>query len=207
MAAPKVCADSVHLKAAFADSGRTYGSRRLCTALQLWGITIGRHRVRSLMRAHKLRSVWRGKFIHTTDSKHTMPVFSHVLDRQFARALPNQAWVSDITYIRNRSGWLYLAAVLGLHSRKIVGWAMAPAMPAALICAALQMTIVQHNPAPGFIVRSDQGTQGVFDRWCKDNYLLPSMIRYGNCWDTQSNIALSVAFGLTLAGIGEMPLR
>ena len=121
LAAPKVCSTSVYLKAAFAASGRTYGSRRLCTALQLRGITIGRHRVRSLMRLHKLRSVWRRKFIHTTDSKHTMAVSNNVLDRQFARALPNQAWVSDITYIRTRSGWLYLAAVLDLHSRKTSG--------------------------------------------------------------------------------------
>ena len=186
VAAPKVCADSVHLKAAFADSGRTYGSRRLCTALQLRGITIGRHRVRSLMRAHKLRSVWRGKFIHTTDSKHTMPVSSNVLDRQFARALPNQAWVSDITYIRTRSGWLYLAAVLDLHSRKIVGWAMAPAMPAALVCAALQMAIVQRNPAPGLIVHSDRGTQYASDlhqTLLAQHGLLGSMSRKGNCWD------------------------
>lgn len=158
LAAPKVCSTSVHLKAAFAASGRTYGSRRLCTALQLRGITIGRHRVRSLMQVHQLRSIWKRKFTHTTDSRHSMVVSSNVLDRQFARALPNQAWVSDITYIRTRSGWLYLAAVLDLHSRKIVGWAMAPAMPAALVCAALQMAIVQRNPAPGLLVHSDRGT-------------------------------------------------
>ena len=136
LAAPKVCAASVHLKAAFTASGRTYGSRRLCTAWQSQGLTIGRHRVRSLMRANQLRSVWRRKFIHTTDSKHTMPVSANVLNREFARALPNQAWVSDINYIRTRSGWLYLAAVLDLHSRKIVGWAMAPGMPAVLVCSA-----------------------------------------------------------------------
>ena len=136
LAPPKVCAASVHLKAAFTASGRTYGSRRLCTALQSQGLTIGRHRVRSLMRANQLRSVWRRKFIHTTDSKHTMPVSANVLNREFARALPNQAWVSDITYIRTRSGWLYLAAVLDLHSRKIVGWAMAPGMPAVMVCSA-----------------------------------------------------------------------
>jgi transposase InsO family protein len=123
--APKACTASVHLKAAFAASGRTYGSRRLCAALQSQGLPIGRHRVRSLMRANQLRSIWRRKFIHTTDSKHAMPIAANVLDRQFARPLPNQAWVSDITYIRTRSGWLYLAAVLDLHSRKIVGWAMA----------------------------------------------------------------------------------
>ena len=164
LAPPKVCAASVHLKAAFAASGRTYGSRRLCTALQSQGLPIGRHRVRSLMRANQLRSVWRRKFIHTTDSKHTLPVAGNVLDRQFTKALPNQAWVSDLTYIRTRSGWLYLAAVLELHSRKIVGWAMAPQMPAALVCAALKMAIVQRNPASGLIVHSDRGTQGAFNR-------------------------------------------
>ena len=109
-AAPVVCAASVYLKAAFAASGRTYGSRRPLTALRARGLTMGRHRVRSLMRANALRSVWRRKFVHTTDSKHAMPVSANVLARQFDRALPNQAWVCDITYLRTRSGWLYLAA-------------------------------------------------------------------------------------------------
>ena len=186
LAAPKVCAASVHLKAAFAASGRTYGSRRLRTALQSRGITIGRHRVRSLMRANQLRSVWRRKFIHTTDSMHTMPVAANVLNREFARALPNQAWVSDITYIRTRSGWLYLAAVLDLHSRKIVGWAMAPAMPATLVCAALKMAIVQRNPEPGLVVHSDRGTQyasSLHQTLLTQHGLLASMSRKGNCWD------------------------
>ena len=97
LAVPKVCAASVHLQAAFAASGRTYGSRRLCAVLQSQGLPIGRHRVRSLMRANQLRSVWRRKFIHTTDSKHAMAVAENVLDRQFVRASPNEAWVSDIT--------------------------------------------------------------------------------------------------------------
>ena len=158
-AAPVVCAASVHLRAAFAASGRTYGSRRLRAALHTRGVTMGRHRVRSLMRANALRSVWKRKFVHTTDSKHAMAVPANVLARQFDRASPNQAWVCDITYLRTRSGWLYLAAVLDLHSRKIVGWAMAPQMPAALVCAALQMAIVQRNPGAGLVVHSDRGTQ------------------------------------------------
>jgi putative transposase len=186
LAVPKVCAASVHLKAAFAASGRTYGSRRLCTALHARGITIGRHRVRSLMRANQLRSVWRRKFIHTTDSKHTMPVAANVLNREFARALPNQAWVSDITYIRTNSGWLYLAVVLDLHSRKIVGWAMASGMPATLVCTALQMAIAQRNPAPGLVVHSDRGTQyasSLHQALLTQHGLVGSMSRKGNCWD------------------------
>ena len=159
LTAPAVCAASVHLKAAFAASHKAYGSRRLTAAMAERGQPMGRHRVRTLMRLNGLRPVWRRKFVHTTDSKHTMAVSSNVLNRQFEQALPNQVWVCDITYIRSRSGWLYLAAVLDLHSRKIVGWAMAAAMPAALVCAALQMAIVQRNPAPGLIVHSDRGTQ------------------------------------------------
>ncbi len=208
LATPKVCAASVHLKAAFTASGRTYGSRRLCAALQSQGLTIGRYRVRSLMRANQLRSVWQRKFIHTTDSRHTMPVSNNVLNREFARARPNQAWVSDITYIRTGSSWLYLAAVLDLHSRKIVGWAMAPGMPATLVCAALQMAISQRNPAPGLVVHSDRGTQyasGLHQALLTQYGLVGSMSRKGNCWDTQSKISLSAAFGLTRAGIGLMP--
>ena len=183
---PVACTDSVHLKAAFAASGRTYGSRRMRTALCTQGVTMGRHRVRSLMRANGLRPVWRRKFAHTTDSKHSMPVSSNVLARQFERPLPNQAWVCDITYIRTRSGWLYLAAVLDLHSRKIVGWAMAAGMPATLVCAALQMAIVQRNPSTGLIVHSDRGTQyasAEHQALLNKHGLVGSMSRKGNCWD------------------------
>ena len=186
MVEPVVCATSVHLKAAFAASHKAYGSRRLQTAMLQRGLTIGRHRVRTLMRVNGLRPVWRRKFVHTTDSKHTMAVSPNVLNRQFEQALPNRVWVADITYIRTRSGWLYLAAVLDLHSRKIVGWACASAMPAALVCAALQMAIVQRNPAPGLIVHSDRGTQyasAEHQALLTKHSLVGSMSRKGNCWD------------------------
>ena len=185
-AAPVVCAASVHLRAAFAASGRTYGSRRLRAALHTRGVTMGRHRVRSLMRANALRSVWKRKFVHTTDSKHAMAVSPNVLARQFDRASPNQAWVCDITYLRTRSGWLYLAAVLDLHSRKIVGWAMAPGMPATLVCAALRMAIVQRNRGAGLVVHSDRGTQyasAEHQALLTKHGLIGSMSRKGNCWD------------------------
>jgi len=187
LAAPAVCAASVHLKAAFAASHKAYGSRRLRTAM-------GRHRVRTLMQINGLRPVWRRKFAHTTDSKHTMAVSDNVLNRQFEQVLPNQAWVCDITYIRTRSGWLYLAAVLDLHSRKMVGWAMSPGMPAGLVCAALQMAIVQRNRAPGLIVHSDRGTQyasAEHQALLAKHGLVGSMSRKGNCWDTQSKMALN----------------
>jgi len=183
---PVVCAASVHLKAAFAASQKAYGSRRLRTAMAARGQVMGRHQIRTLMQINGVRLVWRRKFVHTTDSKHTMAVSPNVLDRQFEQALPNRVWVCDITYIRTKSGWLYLAAVLDLHSRKVVGWAMSPAMPAGLVCAALQMAIVQRNPAPGLMVHSNRGTQyasSEHQALLAKYGLVGSMSRKGNCWD------------------------
>ena len=186
LAVPTVCATSLKLQAAFAGSGRTYGSRRLCSALVKDGIAIGRHRIRSLMKKHQLRPVWKRKFVNTTDSRHGLPVSPNILDRQFDVAGPNQAWVCDITYIRTRSGWLYLAAVMDLYARKIVGWAMAPDMPAELVCAALQMAIAARNPKPGLIVHSDRGSQyasALHQAVLAKHQLIGSMSRKGNCWD------------------------
>lgn len=182
----KVCAVSVRLQAAFAACGRSYGSRRLRAALQAQGVAVGRHRVRTLMRRHGLRPVWKRKFIHTTDSRHALPTADNVLDRQFAPAAANLAWVSDITYIRTRSGWLYLAAVMDLFSRKIVGWAMAPTMPAELVCSALQMAIAQRQPAAGLVIHSDRGSQYASEAHralLTRHGLQASMSRKGNCWD------------------------
>lgn len=135
---------------------------------------------------HALKPVWKRKFTATTDSRHNLPVYDNVLDRCFKVAQPNQAWVSDITYIRTRSGWLYLASVLDLHSRKLVGWAMAPNMPAELVCTALQMAICQRAPAPGLVVHSDRGSQYASEQHRKlliKHGLVGSMSRKGNCWD------------------------
>ena len=201
LAEPAVCAQSVYLKAAFAASYKAYGSRRLRTAMAERGLVMGRHRVRALMRLNGLRPVWRRKFVHTTDSKHALAVSPNVLNRQFEQAMPNQVWVADITYIRTRSGWLYLAAVLDLHSRKIVGWAMANAMPAGLVCAALQMAIAQRNPPPGLIVHSDRGTQyasGEHQALLKNHGLVGSMSRKGNCWVNDKTSAVMERFFLNL---------
>lgn len=185
-ARPAVCATGVRLKAAFVAAGGTYGSRRLCTALSQRGLTVGRYRVRRLMRENNLRPVWKRKFVHTTDSKHGMPVSANLLARRFNPTQANRAWVSDITYIRTRSSWLYLAVVLDLYSRKVVGWAMAPEMPASLVCAALQMAIAQRKPAPGLIVHSDRGSQyasELHQALLRRHDLVGSMSRKGNCWD------------------------
>ncbi|QBH05535.1 hypothetical protein EYC57_22345 [Xanthomonas oryzae] len=102
-------------------------------------MAVGRYRVRRLMKQLGLKARWKREFVHTTDSRHYLPVAANLLDRRFNPGAPDQAWVADITYIRTERGWLYLAAVLDLYSRKIVGWAMAPTMPTELVCTALQM--------------------------------------------------------------------
>lgn len=184
--APRACALSTPLQAAFQASGGNYGSRRLCAALKAQGLDVGRYRVRGLMKQHGLRARWRRKFVHTTDSRHDLPVAANILDRRFKPRAPDQAWVADITYIRTGRGWLYLAAVLDLYSRKVVGWAMAPSMPAELVCAALRMAIALRQPAPGLIVHTDRGSQyaSQVHRDLLDRHgLIASMSRKGNCWD------------------------
>ena len=184
--APAVCALSLQIKAVFHASGGVYGSRRIRAALQAQGLLIGRHRIRQLMQQHGLRPKWRRKFVHTTDSKHDLPLADNLLNRQFAPVAANQAWVADITYIRTRQGWLYLAAVLDLFSRKVIGWAMAPSMPASLVCAALQMALAHRQPAAGLMVHSDRGSQyasAEYQSLLTRHGLCCSMSRKGNCWD------------------------
>lgn len=138
------------------------------------------------MKRHGLRAGWRRKFVQTIDSKHDFPVVPNILNRQFEPAQPNPAWVCDITYIRTRSGWLYLAAVLDLYSRKLVGWAMAPSMPAQFVCSALQMAIAHRQPAPRLIAHSDRGCQyasQAHQALLAQHGLQASMSRKGNCWD------------------------
>lgn len=182
----KACPVAASLKALFMASGRTYGSRRLQAALKAQGIQYGRYRVRQLMQKHQLRPTWKRKFVHTTDSKHDLPIAANILNRQFNPEAVNRAWAADITYIRTRRGWLYLAAVMDLFSRKIIGWSMAPNMPAELVCSALQMAIAQRQPAAGLIVHSDRGSQyasAAHRAVLAQHGLVMSMSRKGNCWD------------------------
>ena len=181
-----ICPVTVQLKASFAASGGSYGSRPLRKALHAKGMEIGIYKIRRMMRANGLRSAWKRKFVHTTDSKHDLPVAENVLNRQFEPEAVNTAWVADITYIRTRSGWLYLAVVLDLFSRKIVGWSMAPNMPAELVCSAMQLAVVQRQPPPGLIAHSDRGSQyasASYRALLARNDMQQSMSRKGNCWD------------------------
>ncbi len=183
---PVVCAVSVHLKAAFNASERSYGSRRLVTTLQAQDINVGRFKVIRLMRESNLKPVWKRKFVNTTNSKHDLPVAENILNRQFNPAKPNHSWTSDITYIRTRSSWLYLAVVMDLYSRKIIGWAMSATMHTELVSLALLMAIGQRQPAAGLILHSDRGSQYASHEYqglLKQHGIICSMSRKGNCWD------------------------
>jgi len=138
------------------------------------------------MREAALHPVWKRKFIHTTDSRHDLPVAENLLNRKFEADAPNQAWVSDISYVRTRQGWLYLAAVMDLFSRKIVGWAMAPTMPTELVASALRRAMQQRKPAPGLLLHSDRGSQYAsleYQALLDQHSIRCSMSRKGNCWD------------------------
>lgn len=180
------CSAAARLKATFESTEHCYGSRRLLGVLRSEGISIGRFKVRRLMKQQGLRPIWKRKFVHTTNSNHHLPVAENLLNRQFNPEAINQSWVTDITYIRTLSGWVYLAAVMDLFSRKIVGWAMAPHMRADLVISAMQLAIAQRQPEPGLIAHSDRGSQyagAAYQTLLARNGMRCSMSRKGNCWD------------------------
>lgn len=168
------------------SSAHTYGSRRIRKALNALGYPVGRKKTRSLMKEASIFVRYRKKYKVTTNSNHKKPLFENVLNRQFAMSRPNQAYASDITYIHTQEGWLYLAVVIDLFSRKVVGWNMSSRMTANLVCDALRMAIWQRKPAPGLIVHSDRGSQYAsleYRRLLKMHGCVGSMSRKGDCWD------------------------
>ncbi len=133
-----------------------------------------------------LRSVYRKKYRVTTDSNHRKPVAQNLLDRRFDGWGPNRAWTTDITYLLTDEGWLYLAAIVDLGTRRIVGWAMSERMSAKLVCDALQMAFWRRRPAPGLLMHSDRGSQyasAEYRKLLKQFHMTQSMSRKGNCWD------------------------
>jgi len=164
----------------------TYGRRRMKKALNALGYPAGCWKTRSLMREAGIQVRYRKKYKVTTNSNHKQPVFDNRLNRQFDVASPNQVYVSDITYIWTLEGWLYLAVVIDLFSRKVVGWSMSTRMKARLVCDALRMAIWQRRPQAGLIVHSDRGSQyasKAYRRLLKSHGCIGSMSRLGNCWD------------------------
>jgi putative transposase len=164
----------------------SYGSRRMKRALNALSYPVGRRKSRSLMREAGVKARCRKKYKVTTNSDHNQPVFENVLSREFAAEGPDQAYVSDITYIWTQEGWLYLAVFIDLYSRRVVGWSMGSRMKAQLVTDALRMALWQRRPKPGLVVHSDRGSQyasKAYRRLLKANGFVGSMSRKGNCWD------------------------
>ncbi len=174
------------IKAAFRQSGSTYGSRRLVKHLQSEGRQIGRYKVRRLMRELGLQARQPRRYKVTTDSRHSFPVAPNLLNRQFDVAEPNRVWTADLTYVWTFAGWLYLAVVMDLFSRQIVGWAMDKRMKKQLVMDALSMAFWRRKPAAGLLHHSDRGSQYAchdYQKMLSDWHMVPSMSRKGDCWD------------------------
>lgn len=174
------------IKAIFKTSRETYGYRRVTDALREQNEKCGKHRVARLMRKLDLNPVIKRRFTVTTDSGHNKPVYSNILDRQFHPQALNQAWVSDITYIATEQGWMFVAVIMDLFSRTIVGWAMDKRMTEELVMNALRMALFRRKIASGLLLHSDRGSQYAsngYQELLKQNGITCSMSRKGNCWD------------------------
>jgi putative transposase len=168
------------------ETKAAYGSPRIYLELKGRGIPVSQRRVERLMRENGLRGRHKRRFKATTDSKHTLPVAPNRLDQNFETERPDQAWTADITYVATGEGWLYLAVVLDLYTRQIVGWAMRERMTKDLVIDALHMAWFRRRPQPGLIHHSDRGSQYCshdFQKQLTEYGMLASMSRKGNCWD------------------------
>jgi transposase InsO family protein len=187
---------TVHISAVYAENRGAYGWPRIWRELIKRGIGVGKRRVQRLMQKHGIRARGKQRFrVMTTDSRHDLPIAPNVLDRQFTVAAPNQAWVGDLTYIATDEGWLFLAVVIDLFSRKVVGWSMRPDMQRNLVIDALKMAWFQRHPdkKTELIFHSDRGSQYAsddFSKVLKEHGITPSMSRKGNCWDNACSEAL-----------------
>lgn len=167
------------------EKGRI-GSPRITAELQAQGRCISRKRVARLMKKHDLRAKAARKFKATTNSNHNLPVAPNLLQQHFEAEQPDQKYVSDITYIWTNEGWLYLAVVMDLYSRLIVGWAMSERMTASLVCDALKMALWRRKRPQGVIVHSDRGSQYCshdYQQLLRENQLICSMSKKGDCYD------------------------
>lgn len=174
------------IKAVYHDSHGTYGSPRIYRALQRQGVACSENRVARLMRRQGLRAKQTKRYRSTTKRRKADPVAPNLLQRDFTAERPDQKWLTDITYIPTQEGWLYLAVVLDLYSRRIVGWAMAARMTGGLTRAALQMTIQQRRPSADLIHHSDQGSQytaGEYQQMLQDQGIQVSMNGIGTWYD------------------------
>lgn len=178
----------VHIKTIYAQSRGAYGWPRIWKSLLANGVSVGKDRVQKLMKLHGIRAKGKRRFKVTTNSNHDLPIAANLLDRNFAVAQPDRAWVGDITYIWTDEGWLFLAVVVDLFSRQVVGWSLRNDMTASLVIDALRMAWFRRHPAKGtgLIFHSDRGSQYAskdFRAALNQHHITASMSRRGNCWD------------------------
>ena len=176
----------VDIRRVYLENNKNYGSPRICKALRKENITCSENRIARLMRIDGLIAVQRLKFKATTNSKHDFPVAPNLLNRNFITPVPNKVWVSDITYVWTYEGWLYLAFVLDLFCRTIVGFSVSDRLMDELTQSALRQAVLRTNPCSGLIHHSDRGSQYAsydYQNLLKEHGIIPSMSRKGDCWD------------------------
>jgi putative transposase len=178
----------VYIKAIHAQTRGAYGWPRIWRELLGLGIRVGKERVQKLMQLHGIRAKGKRRFKVTTDSNHDLPIAANLLNRQFTVTQPDQAWVGDITYIATDEGWLFLAVVIDLFSRQVVGWSLRDDMTSSVVVDALRMAWFRRHPAKdaGMMFHSDRGSQYAsqdFRDELNEHGITASMSRRGNCWD------------------------
>ncbi len=177
---------AVHIRKVYRLSRGTYGSHRIRAELQARGFRVGRHRVARLMRLEGLQGRRKRRYRSTTDSSHGQKVAPNLLDRRFEVGQRDRVWAADITCYWTTEGWLYLAVILDLYSRRVVGWAMDGTMRTDLVLGALEMALIRRRPPSGLLHHSDQGSQYASEAYRKrleEHEIVQSMSRRGNCWD------------------------
>jgi len=201
----------VDIRRVHAQHRERYGSPRIHAELCTEGRAVSRKRVARLMRQHGIRARAPRRYrVCTTDSKHSLPVAENLLDQNFVADRPDQVWLADITYIPTAEGWLYLAVILDLFTRKVVGWAMRDHMRAELTIAALTMAIQRRRPAAGLIHHSDRGSQyaaGDYRNILQAAATVQSMSRKGNCWDNAPMESFFGTLKTELVHQGQYPDR
>ncbi|GGD50143.1 transposase [Malaciobacter pacificus] len=175
------------VKSIFVFGRNNYGSRRIQDKLkELYGLIVSRRRISTIMKDLNLKVNIKRRYKNTTDSNHNLPIAPNILNRDFYASNPNEKYVGDITYIPTGEGWLYLATVIDLYSRKVVGWSIDDSMKVSLVNDALDMAIKHRNPPKGLIWHTDRGSQyaSYSHKDLLQKYgIIQSMSRKGNCWD------------------------
>jgi len=199
-AAPKTMADAqlvVEIRAALVRGRGAYGSPRIHRELRARGIRVGKKRIERLMRDNGIVARQKRRFVHTTDSRHEHPIAPNLLDRDFDPKAANEAWAGDVTYIATGEGWLYLAVLLDLFSRRVVGWATSAANDRQLVLDALHHALRSRRPAPGLMHHTDRGSPYASDEYRQallDRGIVASMSRTADCYDN----AVAESFFATL---------